>query len=145
MQTQCISLKQFRTAVSILALLFLSAGWSDASDSLIGTWRGQYINGDRVTFAFTPNGTVSWTVVSDKLGNSVTIRSPYKIDMTTAPINLDFLDLGTAGYEGVKILGIVKFLDLNTMLIDLHPSKTGNSDARPSEFNDSSVRLKRDQ
>ena len=119
---------------------------SSHSQSFKGTWKGES-NGEIGTMSFDKKGYVAFIIDGESVGGKeyiiegVKMSMTYEYDESAEPHTLDFI-ISMANEEITRMLGIYKFIDKNTLVINMD----FDGISRPLEFGEddkNQVRLKR--
>lgn len=102
---------------------------------ILGTWIGVDRRGNTMTFVFTPDGAVRWTVATP--GGDFSWDLVYRFDNASEPARLDIHGIDTGPLAGRSVYAIVEFEGANQLRLDLEPGEPGSvgESARPDRFN----------
>jgi hypothetical protein len=85
------------------------------SPSIVGNWVGTFGNGDKYSFTFKADQTVSWTIDAKTESSGArpraTLHAKYRLDNTTKPNHIDMFDFDSPEYvpKGETLHGLFEF------------------------------------
>ena len=114
------------------------------SRSLEGTWNGNDLMGNQMTFVFGADGKAEWVLQPVMPGGGTmaaeTIRMSYTTDTSADPATIDFFDFDFEPLQGTTTYGIYEFTEGDAFRIDLEPAGPGqDSSVRPDSFSSETV------
>jgi len=121
-----------RLLILFIGLLLLTH--SIHSQSFKGTWKGES-NGEIGTMTFDKKGYVAFIIDGEAVGGKeymiegVKMSMTYEYNESAEPHTLDFI-ISMANEEVTRMLGIYKFIDKNTLVINMD----FDGISRPLEF-----------
>jgi len=128
------------TALSLLMLLLL-CGNAKAQEEVIGKWEGHSPDGDRISYEFKEDNSVTWNL--DKPGFPGPVTARYSVDYSTKPIQIDMFEFSFESLKGVRFIGIVEFISPKKIKIDGTRIQADSKEERPKEFTYQAVEFSR--
>jgi len=115
----------------------------DSSEiSIEGDWAGVDAQGNEQLFRFLTGGRLDWRASSG--GDWFELDGlQYDIDRTHEPAHIDLSGFSGPPLEGMVLFGIVDFVSDDSLRLDLEAAPPGQESARPGQFTDSAVDLRR--
>ena len=115
----------------------------DGSDIPIeGNWAGVDAQGNEQLFRFRSEGRLDWRASSE--GEWFELDGlHYVVDRSDNPVRLDLSGFTGPPLEGLVLYGIIDFVTDDSLRLDLEAAPPGQESARPAEFSDSTVELRR--
>lgn len=128
----------------VLALAVAGSLGCGESRSLEGTWTGNDLMGNQMTFVFGEDGRAEWVLQQVTPGGgtmaSDTIRMAYTTDTSAEPATIDFFDFDFGPLQGTTTYGIYEFTEGDAFRIDLEPAGPGqDASVRPDSFSSETV------
>ena len=108
---------------------------SAGQPSIVGDWVGTFGNGDKYSFTFKPDQSLTWTIEakteSSGAKSRATVQAKYRLDYTTKPNRIDILDSDSPELipMGETLHGLFEFHGDSQLRMDLsvganeHPEK----------------------
>ncbi|HET9334087.1 MAG TPA: hypothetical protein VFQ21_10970 [Gemmatimonadota bacterium] len=132
----------------VLALAVAGSLGCGESRSLEGTWTGNDLMGNQMTFVFGEDGRAEWVLQQVTPGGgtmaSDTIRMAYTTDTSAEPATIDFFDFDFGPLQGTTTYGIYEFTEGDAFRIDLEPAGPGqDASVRPDSFSSETVTFTR--
>ena len=128
----------------VLALAVAGSLGCGESRSLEGTWTGNDLMGNQMTFVFGADGRAEWVLQQVTPGGETmaaeTIRMAYTTDTSAEPATIDFYDFDFGPLQGTTTYGIYEFTEGEAFRIDLEPAGPGqDASVRPDSFSSETV------
>lgn len=121
-----------QTAVFSLLMLLLLCSGANAQDDIIGKWEANPPFGDKLTYEFKEDHTLTWDVDRPTFPGPITAR--YIVDYSTKPAQLDMFEFSFEPLKDIRFIGIIEFLSPTQMKMDGIRVEEGISEERPKEF-----------
>lgn len=123
--------------LTVAVCMMIAAGCSmmgqKASQSIVGTWKGEMPQMGDITMTFKDDMTVDVVIEG---GMAMEMSGKYSIDYNADPITLDQFDFEDSMMGDMRYESIVKFVDSNTLMV------AGDPNGRPTSF-DMAIEMKR--
>ncbi len=127
-----------------LAALLVAACYGPDTSDLLGTWRGEDAQGNRLTFVFRDDSTVLW-IVDVPAGTYDTFPIRYDVDLSEDPAHIGLRGIEGGPLAGMDMYGIIDLIGEDVLRMDLEPGPPGSDpdQVRPKDFGTHTVTFTR--